>query len=500
MVFISGLTYDEAFKMPHWLSLPVELWLHILSFQIRLRDLGELCLTCSQLLSITRPVLYHHLTLVAERHLHANLAVADTFALLADDHLARSVRELTLDSRSTSEAYYRNPGLVHVSSLRNMTQLKRVTIMGDISRHAGTETIAQFIKILHDLHLDELRFPVHGVRGFILAIKPAQLVQLANPKRIECNVGVDYNGLLASSFLTLLAAAPPSLTSLSLIAPKLYSDCPMHKFFALRFPHLRSLALVSTLDQGSSCPPGFTVFLSAHRTTLEDIHLGWNSVTPTSGPAALVLDDASALHPDFLPNLQTFRGDCRNVEMMARARMRCLSTLRDLAVGSAAQGDGATIADVRAMLGALEAAGHLPALRHLDFELFDWRTVERAFVPEFVRRLGALCGPTLEVWRGLLPFTAAWPMDAFAAFPRLRAIRLPQDSTSLRTVMALDQTYEATDVLQCLHSLARNCTELREVVVAARRRRDDVCWKIDRHSGLDIALRRVDLDWNPRLV
>ncbi|KAJ7456971.1 hypothetical protein FB451DRAFT_1407020 [Mycena latifolia] len=478
---------------PSWLSLPVELWLHVLGFQILLRDLGELCLTCSQLLSVARPVLYRHTILVAETRLHPNFAVAETFALLARDaDLARSVRELTLDSRSTSEAYYRNPGLVHIASLRQMTQLKRVTIMGDISRHAGAETISQFIQILHDLHLDDLRFPSPGIRGFILAVKPAQLVQLANPKRIECNLGVDYNGLLAARFLTLFAAAPPSLTSLTLIAHHLYSASPMHDLFALHFPHLRSLALVSASNLGLSCPPGFTAFLSAHHTTLEELHLGWNRSTTTSNPAALVLDADDDEHPDFLPNLQVFCGDCRNVELMARARMRCLGTLRALTIGSATQNPEAAIADVRRMLDALDAAGRLSALRYLDFDLFEWRDIERDFIPEFVRRLGALCGPTLEVWRGLLPFGGSWPMDGFAAFPRLQAIRFPQDSTALTLAISADQVYVATDVLACVHSLAATCDELKEVTIADRKLEDDVCWKIDRHPVLGVALRRAD--------
>ncbi|KAJ6578822.1 hypothetical protein DFH09DRAFT_1276250 [Mycena vulgaris] len=451
-------------QQPNWLSLPVEIWLHILGFRIPLRDLGELCLTCSQLLSISRPILYRHPTLVAETQLHPNLAVTETFALLARDaDLARNVRELTLDSRSTSEAYYRNPGLIHIPSLRNMTQLKRITIMGDIARHAGTETVNKFIQILHELQLDELLFPMPGVRGFILAINPAQLGQLANPKRIQFHVGVDYNGLLASRFLTLLAAAPPSLTSLSLIANNLYSTCPVHEIFTLHFPHLRSLALVSTSDAGFTCPPGFTAFISTHHATLEELHLGWNRTTRTSGPAALVFGAASDLYPDFLPNLKVFRGDCRNVEIMARARMRCLAMLQNLTLGSAAGGPEARVADAHQMLDALEAAGRLDALKQLDFELFEWREAERDFVPAFVRRFGTLCGPTLEVWRGLLPFGGSWPMDVFAAFPRLQVIRFPQDSMVLTPATAWDQDYDATKVLECGQSLVGTCKELKEV-------------------------------------
>jgi hypothetical protein len=188
---------DIPGKQPNWLSLPVEIWLYLLgTLKIPLRDLAGLCLTCTQLLSITRPILYHHLTLLGEKGQRPNLAVEDTFRLLdRNADLARNVHELTLDSRSNSETYFKNPGLVHTISLQNMTRLKRLSIIGDISRHAERQILANWIQIVHSLQLDELRIPFPGARIFLLPLNTAQLAQLANPKRITFYGGpVDHNG------------------------------------------------------------------------------------------------------------------------------------------------------------------------------------------------------------------------------------------------------------------------------------------------------------------
>jgi hypothetical protein len=265
----------------------------------------------------------------------------------------------------------------------------------------------------------------------------------------------------------------------------------MHALFALRFPSLRSLALTSVLDTGYSCPHGFIAFLTAHHTTIEDLHLGWNRVGSLSTGAALAFDSSDVLHPDFLPNLQVFRGDLRNVELMARARMRCLTTLRELTIGSTSRGAEPIVDDIRRMLGAIEATGRLDALQQLDFELFEWRDIDYDFWPEFVQRLGALCGPTLEVWRGLLPFGGSSPLDALAFFPRLQTIRFPHDSTvtALTLALSLGQTYASTDVLKGVQSLAEICKELKEVI-AEHEQAEDVCWKIDRHLELGIVKPR----------
>ncbi|KAJ7153429.1 hypothetical protein C8R43DRAFT_1001899 [Mycena crocata] len=489
-----------------WLSFPVEIRLYILSLPISGRDLGNLCLTCSQLLSITRPILYRHLTLVAEKNRLPNPAGEITLSLLARDaDLAQSVRELTLDSSSSSETYFRNPGLVHIASLKNLTQLKRITIMGDISRHAGTQTMSHFTQILHDLELDELRIPTPGARKFLLALKPEQLLQLANAKRIELYPGFDYNDLLVPRLLTLLTAATRSLTSLSLTITSLSANTPAsHPLFSLRFPLLRSLALRTTGDsENTPSPPGLTAFVSAHHQTLEDLHLGYTSdQTLHMGYSlvALLLDDAAELHPDFLPNMQRFQGHCRNVELMARSRMRCLSKLRELVLGAVADGLDPTMATmeyISRMLDALEAAGPLAALKRLDFDLFQWKPNKQKNLVPFVCRLAVLCGPTLEEWRGLLssPFTV---MDEFKHFPRIRVIHFPKHSTVLNPRMPIPDGDDWEDgqstFEERLHRLAAVCSALEEVQIVGSTIDDPhSCWKVDRRTS-GIALRCMTAD------
>ncbi|KAJ7767388.1 hypothetical protein DFH07DRAFT_326893 [Mycena maculata] len=474
------------------LSLPVELWLYILSLRVHLRDLAALCLTCSQLLSISRPILFRHLTLRAENSLGPNFAVIETFALLTrDKDLACSVRELTLDSRSAApESYYRNPGLVHIASMRNLTQLKRVTIIGDISRHAGAKIMIEFVQILHDLQLDELRFPAPGVRAFILELGHIDLAfeQFANPKRLEFYMGVDHHGLLALCLLRIFTAATPSLTSLSLIATHLYSGSRMRALFDLHFPLLRSLTLNSTSDEELACPPGFNSFLMAHHHTLQELRLGYTSCgnIRAFGPSALVFDGGSGLHSDFLPDLRVFQGHCRNVEMMAHARMRCLTNLRELTIGSGLNEARTTIADLGRMFDAIDVAGRLESLATLDFDLFRWHDLERDFIPTFIRRVGAICGTTLEVWSGLLPYLGSWSTDVFAVFPHLRAIRFPTDSMVLTGLPGVSTGENGVGVVQ---GLAGTCPMLEEVAFQGAQ---DECWKIDRHRVSGTMPRRVD--------
>ncbi|KAF7369828.1 BHLH domain-containing protein [Mycena venus] len=479
---------------PNWLSLPVEIWLQIFSLRIPLRDLAGFCLTCSHFLSITRPILFHKLTLTAEKKDQSpNSAVVATFTLLANNaDLARSVRELTLDSHSQSASYFRNPGLVDIHSLRNMTQLKRVTIIGDISRHAARSDMASFLQILYNLQLDELRIPSPGARLFILPLGPAELDQLANPKRITFYVGpADNNELLSFRLSNILRAAKPSLTSLSLTGRSPH----LNALFSLQFPLLRSLAIINTFDIRLSCPPGFNAFLSVHHETLEELHLGYTDRSEFNNgpvyhrPAAILLNAESGLHPDFLPNLKVFRGHCLNIELMARARMRCLTGFRELTVSSALQDSDRTMANVEQMLVALEAAGRLDALKILDFDLFQWNEHERDVAASFVKRIAALCGPTLEVWRGLLPFAFAdwWPIDVFATFSRLRIISLPRDETTLEIFAPFSPRAAVRG--REIHEIAEICTTLEEVNIVSSLVSDeeDTCWKVYRsRSGLGV--------------
>ncbi|KAF7373609.1 BHLH domain-containing protein [Mycena sanguinolenta] len=472
-------------QQPNWLSLPVEIWLRILSLEILLRDLAEFCLTCSGFLSITRPILYRYLTLTAEkRDSTPNLAVTNTFALLArDPDLALTVRELTLDSHSKSQSYSRNPDLLNLPALRNLTQLKCVTLIGDISRLATRTTVAHFVEILHNLHLDTLRFPSPNVRPFILALNPAQLAQLANPRHLVLHAGqADHNALLVPQLNTILTTARTSLTSLSLTG----RDVHLSVLFAVHFPLLRSLAIINLFDIQFSCPPGFNAFLSAHHETIQELHLGYTDRSNKRCPATILFDEASGLRPEFLPQLQVFRGHCSNLEMMASARMHCLGNLREVTTGSALQEPRLVIADIHRMLDALEAVGPLNALETLDCDVFQWRREEYDVIPTFVNRWAALCGPTLKVWRTLLPNQGSWPAELFTAFPHLRSIYFPRD---IKTLSLLDISHRAAVPDEEVRKIAETCTALEEVNIVSSLVDDeeDICWKVYRSVlGLDV--------------
>ncbi|KAJ6463518.1 hypothetical protein C8R45DRAFT_1026028 [Mycena sanguinolenta] len=476
------------FKQPNWLSaLPVEIWLQILGLKIPLRDLADFCLTCSGFLAITRPILYRHLTLAAEKkdlESSPNSAVTDTFALLAHDpELALAVRELTLDSHSISLAYTRNPDLLDLSALRNLTQVKRVTLIGNISRLATRTTVAHFVELLHNLHLDTLRFPSPSVRPFILALNDAQLARLAHPKHIVLHAGqADHNMLLVPKLTTMLTAARTSLTSLSLTG----RDVHLSVLFSLHFPLLRSLAIINLFDIQFSCPPGFNAFLSAHHETIQELHLGYTDRPNKRCPATILFDAESGLCPEFLPQLRVFRGHCVNLEMMASARMHCLTNLRELTIGSALQEPPVVIANIHRMLDALEAVGPLNALETLDCDLFQWQQEEYDVIPTFVSRWAALCGPTLKVWRTLLPYLGSWPMELFTAFPCLRSIYFPRD---IKTISLLDLSHRSAVPEEEVRKIAETCTALEEVNIVSSLVDDEeeTCWKVYRSVlGLDV--------------
>lgn len=114
--------------------LPTELWLSITAYLTQ-SNLAFLSLTCSRLLTITRPLFFRSVFLKASI---GNTTVSSTLDLLARDHtLAKSVIELTLFrviDPNYPPYYYvkKGPSLVNVDALTNMVSLKRITIVGPI--------------------------------------------------------------------------------------------------------------------------------------------------------------------------------------------------------------------------------------------------------------------------------------------------------------------------------------------------------------------------------
>ncbi|KAJ7696734.1 hypothetical protein B0H17DRAFT_1052851 [Mycena rosella] len=488
--------------MSVWMSLPVETWLEI-SHLVRsssLQDLADLCLTCSQLMCIARPILYCDVTLMSTAEVEPNLAAAATFSLLArDEDLARSVRKLTLDAAEDQELdINQTPILVHIASLKNMTQLKSLTATGAIFRYADEDLKAEFIETLSGLPLEEINFPCPG--DCFYHFSEDQFAKIANLKSIACYSENDEHEYFGPRCLRLLSMSTSSLTSLSLWVTYIgdWSD----EVFAMRFPLLRSLT-IDIWDEGMHTPSGFDDFLLAHHENLEHLDMGH---TPCAAvlPAALIFG-ADLLRPNLLPNLRSFKGHCQNVEMMAQAGMRCLTdTLTKLGVGLIEDPQRA----VNQMFDALQARGCMGALKELDFDLFQWQDDEREAIPVFIFRCGEICGPSLETWKGLIPFIWTWTPEElagfFSAFPKLRVIWFANDPLVFGPPQMRgdeegeegegeeDESEEPRDFEDYFRVLAEKCGSLEEVWVTWGHKKS--YWMIERGPGSRIVIRGGDED------
>ncbi|KAJ6601117.1 hypothetical protein DFH09DRAFT_1270962 [Mycena vulgaris] len=489
--------------MAHWMSLPVETWLEISHFvrSSTLRDLADLCLTCSHLMAIARPILYCEVTLMTTFEVEPNLAAAETFSLLARDaELARSVKKLTFDAAEEELEINDTPILVHIPSLRSMTQLKSLTIIGDILRYADEDLKAEFIDALKGLPLEELIFKAPG--GCFYWFSEDQFAQIANLKSIECYSEVDQHEYFGPRCLRLLSSSVSSLTSLSLSV--MYIDEWSNQVFAMRFPSLRSLT-VDTWDAAMHTPSGFNKFLLAHHTHLEHLDMGYTSRQMVD-PAALIFGDG-ILHPTFLPNLREFKGHCQNVEMMARAGMHCLASLAKLTLGVGLIED--PLGAIDSMLDAVRASrvpsGCLSALKELDFDLFKWQDEDREATPGFIRRWGEICGASLEIWSGLIPFIWRSPEEFagfFDGFSKMRVLWIPNDSTVFGVYPDQevnggedeeehDEQEDETPVREFdeyLRALAEKCGSMEEVCVTWGGNTNST-WKIERGPGTRLVVR-----------
>jgi len=205
----------------------------------------------------------------------------------------------------------------------------------------------------------------------------------------------------------------------------------------MHFPHLRSLTLGvwDILDEILSAnAPDFTDFILTHNNTIEELDMEYGEYDRY----ALQFDGSALtrLGPDSLPHLRSFRGNASTFMIMAKARMKCLTTtLRRLVVGPG--GVDMPTWELRWMFDAIlspvtssdPALGRLSALIELDLDISQWEERERPEIVESIRLCAECCGPSLEVWMGTLPH--AMTMDAeelgelFGLFQRLRVIFLP---------------------------------------------------------------------------
>ncbi|CAK5271532.1 unnamed protein product [Mycena citricolor] len=395
-----------------WIDLPVEIWLYIVDRYHNTREIAKLCSTCRQNLALFRPILYRDLVLKAETSAcQPNDAVADTLELLSRDKaLASHVRALTLDATSYSENYYRNPNLIHIRSLENMTQLKRVTLVGDLSRNASPTSVDVFIQILAKLCLDEISFPSPGARTFLLARNWDQLRKLGKAKKT-----VFYCRLLSLKFAALLTTKPATVSDLHISAPfTLVSD-----LFALHLPRLRVLELrIVETRQRPLSPSGFNAFLASHNDTLEELSMLRNSPNEALQQADLRFEPNNrSLGPDFLPKLKVLRGNSENLFMLVRARSTCLSRLECLAIGwSRDHAEEAT----HTLLSALEERG--PFSNLIDFD-FAFAPRASAAAPKFLQSIVRFF-PSLAIWRGDLPLETVQTIPVIMDLKQLRVLHI----------------------------------------------------------------------------
>ncbi|KAJ7170139.1 hypothetical protein C8R46DRAFT_224583 [Mycena filopes] len=484
--------------MVNWMLLPVEIWVEIANL-LPLSDLADLGVTSSQVISITRPILYRDLTLNTIADVEPNEAAADTFALLArDPELAKSVRVLTLDGGEEEDLDINDtPILVHVASLRNMSQLKSLRIIGHIFRYADEDMKADFIDALRTLPLEELSMPYGN--GCLEMFSEGQVGQIANLKHFECRAEIDLHEYFKPRCLRLLANSASTLTSLSLSVMYIDSEWAL-ELFNLRFPLLQSLTF-GTWDEEMHCPEGLHAFLLAHNGSLEHLSMGYSARREVN-PTALVfsedesLSEDDTLQPHFLPNLESFKGHCKTVQAMAQARVHSLAgPLAKLTIGVCCIQNPKS--DIDEMLDAVQAMpSALSALKELDFDFFENDEGELEWIPAFIRRWGQICGPSLEIWRGLVPSVWSWSPEEFAsffeAFAKMRVLFLANNSTIFGVFPKGDDGEEAQELLsipefeEYLRQLAQKCPALEEVILA-----HDSCWKIERNP---LVIRQT-IDW-----
>ncbi|KAF7321084.1 BHLH domain-containing protein [Mycena chlorophos] len=438
-----------------WPTLPLELWITHIIPRLNGPDLASLCCTSQNFLTLTRPTLYQRVSFQAERNGQPNSSIYSTLSLLErDSELARRVEELTLDSISESvERYSRNPTLIHPASLKNMANIKRLVILGDLSRSASRTEVQSFVEAVHALNLDELAFPSPRARPFLLPLRIGQLEKLGNPRRLVFAVRYDDSSRLAPVLHRIFAAAQPTLVSICL-------HVPMHlleEFFGLRFPRLRSLE-VATLGPTLISMPVFSRFLGQHHEQLEELYLSRDDSEENSFYRSVSIDNIpgpAPTHTAFLPNLRVLRANHETIRVLGQARVQSLTQLTKLAV---AYDHGLAEISVD-FLDCFEGVP-LSSLVEIEFDLRRRSRMQRQAMVESIWRVAALAGRTLEVWAGLFPeLIVETFMDK--AFPSLRRLVLPKDVPG-----------------EVIHSTFRACAKLEEIWIF-----QSTLWTLRRGSG-----------------
>jgi hypothetical protein len=242
----------------------------------------------------------------------------------------------------------------------------------------------------------------------------------------------------------ILSRSRTTIHTLSLTFDKV-NESPCLRLWNMHFPLLRSLTLGIWpiiwdihAEMLSANAPDSTDFILTHNNTIEELDMEYGEYDDY----ALRFDESALtrLGPDSFPHLHYFRGNASTFMIMAKARMKCLTTtLRRLVVGPGGVDDptwelklmfDAIISPVTGGTSSSPALGRLSALIELDLDISQWGEREQTAIVESIRLCAECCSPSLEVWIGTLPYYV--PMDAeelgelFGLFQRLRVIFLPE--------------------------------------------------------------------------
>ncbi|KAJ7581953.1 hypothetical protein C8J56DRAFT_1168537 [Mycena floridula] len=440
---------------------PDEVWLHIACHLQQTKDLSTFSRTSTRFLPIARSLLYRkvRLSVVHGEWEPRSRYGPDTLALLArEPSLARCTTELELANYpQTGTAQF--SGLVNPGALANMTNLRKLTLVGSVFIDAEEPIVDEWIAALrsvgpHVLVVNEERVGVPS-----LGLSSHKLRDFPQFRELEWgSVGDTLTaGSVESLIQDMLSNTLATLEKLSLLFTMPDDDPELiEAFFRLRFPCLTSLTLGHWNSYNYGALPGsFPRFINAHSLKLQYLDLQYE----VDWRGAIFFDSAHVdiLNSDSLSNLTEFRGNARSLFNMAKVGLKCLKAIEKLTVGPGGGFDPND--DFDAMIHTLRrSGGHLSALKELNLNLSYWEDREKPSMIEAVHVFTSLSSETLEVWSGSLGDSVEWNAEElgelFAPFKKLRVLHLEENNVA---------QHKRDDMLRYISKVAAACLTLEEV-------------------------------------
>ncbi|KAK7029619.1 hypothetical protein VNI00_014317 [Paramarasmius palmivorus] len=407
------------------LHLPVELWLRIVQYLLK-RDQASLCLTCARLLSITRPLLYRHVSLAPGAFREATVAQTQfALDLLArDTDLAQNVLTFSLETYND-----RRPGSVvaNLVAMRNMKRLESLKLKGPVLYRLKGSEVERTTKSMRTVKKLEVSMPwgggafdadlEHGLRAL------GDFVDLEEVEWDEGykfgNHGSDLGMYRLEMLWDVLRYSRNTIHTLSLPFPLAYTYLQIHFFRNYRFPQLRRLTLGNWAFGAQN---DLNDFIVAHAGRLEYLALCGES----TGEPGLRFDISTSalLTPKSFPYLRFFKGSPACITALANARVESLSELKTYTFTFG------QFQEISRMLNSLHQAHGFSGLKELNLEFSTCPNV--AVIRSLTRSLSQICGASLERWNcGMLKLsqrTAKWGpsnlSDIFVGFFSLIELRL----------------------------------------------------------------------------